>query len=797
MKPLDFQQKAIEGLTRDFKRLWKAGVPDSDGAVRAREIVFKSPTGSGKTFMVSSFLNELACQPDWDQDVAFVWITFSDDLAMQSRDKFNDYFFPNLNLRLLTIEDFSQGKLNKNDILFLNWQKLVSRSAEKRVLRRPEEGIKKEQGFYFEDIVENTHSCGRQIIMVIDESHKNVTDAAVRDVIEPLNPRVILKVSATPEKEPLFSEVKNDKAAFVEVERDDVVAEGLIKGQIVCQTDEDLQKHKGQDLDTVLIDLAINKKKEIEAELGELALNPLIMIQLPNDDKAGADTGVKSKQLVVTDYLHKTGVSDDKIAFWFDNRKENLTGISDNDSPVDFLLFKQAAGTGWDCPRAQILVMYREINSAIFYTQTLGRILRIPFIDGKTCAKVPALRKSYLITNYKRNEVRVPEQNSKNKPLVFTAFNKKHTTFEIDPNLLTDYIPRADYGDLGNVIEFQRSFRDSLDLFFGIKGTDSMQAKRAKICAKGINLESSLTNLMIVDAVFDNFDDIITEVQRKGRNTSFEVSRNDVEKIFTSLCPQLLKEQTEEDAKVGNIARSWSPLKSALRIWMINSIDRDSDSCYRVFIKDIQKEAASVFRRAVTQALKDYSPQLENQRTQRKEAFAEKDSEVFKILSEYAYTDDYERVESKRCILEDAYFLKDYQGKDNEMSFLKYIDTKDDVDWWFKNGDYGKDCYAVKYFDTTSQKTKLFYPDWMIRFKDGTIGIFDTKGGITATSSETKDKAESLYKKINYLNGFNHNSLRYRGGIVVKENGVWMLNDSQSYHFTPGKLQGWKPFEEI
>jgi hypothetical protein len=31
------------------------------------------------------------------------------------------------------------------------------------------------------------------------------------------------------------------------------------------------------------------------------------------------------------------------------------------------MLFKQAAGTGWDCPRAHVLVMYREINSASFY----------------------------------------------------------------------------------------------------------------------------------------------------------------------------------------------------------------------------------------------------------------------------------------------------------------------------------------------------------------------------------------------------------------------------------------------
>jgi type III restriction enzyme len=46
---------------------------------------------------------------------------------------------------------------------------------------------------------------------------------------------------------------------------------------------------------------------------------------------------------------------------------------------VSFLLFKQAAATGWDCPRASVLVMFREIKNPTFAIQTVGRILRMPF----------------------------------------------------------------------------------------------------------------------------------------------------------------------------------------------------------------------------------------------------------------------------------------------------------------------------------------------------------------------------------------------------------------------------------
>ena len=151
MQMLPFQENAVlgaNGLVETFKKLWQTGVSNLN-------VTFKSPTGSGKTFMVSNFLRELQNDPGFDSDVAFVWITFSDELAMQSRDKFMDYFFPNIGRGLRTIADFSEGILQRDDILFLNWQKLVSRKAENRVLRRPEESEKqKEQGFYFEDVVE-------------------------------------------------------------------------------------------------------------------------------------------------------------------------------------------------------------------------------------------------------------------------------------------------------------------------------------------------------------------------------------------------------------------------------------------------------------------------------------------------------------------------------------------------------------------------------------------------------------------------------------------------------------------
>ena len=138
---------------------------------------------------------------------------------------------------------------------------------------------------------------------------------------------------------------------------------------------------------------------------------------------------------------------------------------------------------------------------------------------------------------------------------------------------------------------------------------------------------------------------------------------------------------------------------------------------------------------------------------------------------------------------------KDYKGKKNELDFIKYIDNKNKhTDWWFKNGSKGKEYFAIKYFDYTDNKESLFYPDWIIRFKNGKIGIFDTKKGQTATERETKDKAKYLALKIKNL------GKKFIGGIVVFENGIWYYNGSENYFYKKGKInedKNWKPLESL
>jgi type III restriction enzyme len=783
LKMADYQVETVEKLTEAFLALWKTG--------RSQQpIVLKSPTGSGKTFMLAHFVKGLNHIPTWDDDKAFIWITFSEELALQSRDKFELYFGTSNENGLLTVENISQGSLQKNDILFLNWQKLVSKSAENRKLRRPDDArLRKEQGGYFEDFVELAKLNGREIVLVIDEAHTNVTPVLAQEIIDTINPRVTLHVTATPKPEIVATAA--DLGTYINVDRSKVVAEGLIKEKIVIQTHEDLEKTVGKDFDHALLDLGLAKRNELKRQFVELGkdINPLLLIQLPNDDSDLVSMGEKTKEQVVVDYLESIGVAPERIGRWFDNYPKPEF-IEDNNDKHDILIFKLAAGTGWDCPRAQVLVMFRNIKVEQRYVQTVGRILRS--VDPSNIAdysKSPELRAGYLYTNYHRQDIVEnwidPKQDS---PLVFHA---KRRIADGGVELASDFLSRIDYGDLSSSSKFQMSFMKSMDDWFLIDDSHLMIDRHERLEASGLDLGARVTNKVIADAQFENFDQLSLDFKKNGIEVDVEMSTNDVEKTFNLLCWSLLKEQTEEDAKIANIARSWSPLKSAFRVWLRSTIGQDSRDYYRIVIADLAKGASSVIRPAVTKALKNYRPVLDAIVNAKANQARVSESYTFSIAEEYSYPANYEKIDTRLNAL-DYLFVpgEDFGGKKNELEFVDYLEAQSStLEWWFKQG-VGRDYFGVYYFNTSTQKPAIFYPDWILKLKDGRVLIVDTKAGRTA--SDTEGRAEGLAQRLQALGD------KFVGGIVLKENGVWHLNSSPSYSYTPGKLSGdWKLLQDI
>lgn len=203
-----------------------------------------------------------------------------------------------------------------------------------------------------------------------------MTTTLAQEIVDIINPRIKIHISATPKYLPLASEVEDLNAGFVHVRHEYVVAEGLIKESVQIMPKEEVEAldENDKDLDELLIDLALEKQANIKQAYKALGLgvNPLILIQLPNDEKEKKDTEGQSKLAFSKEYLKTKGIVDDEIAVWLSDKKENLDNIVKNSAFEKILIFKQAVATGWDCPRAQILVSFREIKSPVFRVQVLG-----------------------------------------------------------------------------------------------------------------------------------------------------------------------------------------------------------------------------------------------------------------------------------------------------------------------------------------------------------------------------------------------------------------------------------------
>lgn len=766
LKP--FQETAISELRNQFLTLWKSGN-------RKTELIFKSPTGSGKTIMIAQFLRDLTGDPQFDADKCFLWFSFNEPSYIQSKNKLLSYYGGAGELNLLDLAGLAnKKKLEKNNVFFINWQKLKSSSKEGRKLRNPNEHTEGEDG-QFDELIKKTQKEGREIILIIDEAHRDTDTDLAEDLINLINPKIILKITATPKVIPNALELQMKTKGFVNVTREDVIEAELIKEKIVTQTKEDLNNitKKEIDQDILLLDLAYNKRKGLIQKYKKLDLNinPLVLIQLPNDDISTKETLNQTKMDLVRGYLRNKGISDHKVAIWLSEKKENLEEIEKSDSEIDFLIFKQAAATGWDCPRASVLVMFREIRNPVFHTQTVGRILRMP--EARFYSE-QELNKAYLYTNYERNQVKADwGKLGTNKPFIYTSKRKEG----IKPIILeSTFMSRPDYNDLGD--SFQDVFEKVANKFFDIREGDSSDVAKKKLEQKGLSFNSlQIENTLIVDAEIENYDDFVKELIDQGTDLNKETSKNDLIRIYNMICFDIIAKQEDENRRFAP-ARSWGKLKTALNVWIEKISKENRDSYYKLIVKDILKEDSEL-RKIISDSLLEYRPIREEE--VHKKASRSKSIVSLEIPNEILeYNDDYEEIKKdiKKYSMTPFYLQKEYDGKINETRFMKYLEGKESVDWWYKNGDEGSDYFAVPYYDNEKHRERLFYPDWIIKLKSGKIIIVDTKKGDTASSNETKAKAEALQEWIK-----NQKNKNLIGGIVVEFSGIWKINSNKVYTY--------------
>jgi type III restriction enzyme len=761
----DFQKIAIDQLSNTFLELWKTGkyrIP----------LVFKAPTGAGKTVMMADFLRCLDDNYQFHEDKAYIWVSFGgDESYSQSKNKLYQYFNEGTDMNLKDINNLSEGKLYKNNIFFINWSKIKGTDKESKKLRKSG-GVGYGGEAVFDEFIQKTRK-ERDIVLIIDEAHTETDTHLACEVIDLIDPRIILKVTATPKDLPNISDVSQKKAGFVEALESDVIASGLIKEKIIIQTEEDIIKLEDKKFseDEIMLELAYNKRIELKKYYKELGLdiNPLVMIQLPSDFKEKEEVQANQKDLVLS-YLKQKGVKESEIAIWLsgDKDEEKLKYITDNNDKVNFMIFKVAPATGWDCPRAEILVMFREITSPTFHTQIIGRIKRMP--EGHHYEK-EELNKAYIYTNYNKSHIRdVKEAENQNKPPIYYTKLKENIERVV---LETTYHQRTDFNTLTPPPLWQKFFLQILDETFGTKL--QFVTENEKIVKSYFDFSTTnVNNQIVVNAEIESFDNFVHEIKEKGQNIDYHFSQLDVERLYNLLCFEELKKQGDEEAKY-NPSRSWGQLKSAINVWFSTRLGLDRPVYYSIVVNELLKETSKL-KTTISKALKEFRNRYEIEIREKEE------KDIFDLElpeQETSFTEDFEKIDGiNKNAYEEFYNRKQYLGKENEEKFIKLLESQKDIIWWHKQDDSGRNVFGIEYFDTKEKKNRLFYPDFIVK-TNNKVYLLDPKNDITAKSQETSDKNKALQIWIKSIQP--KHKFEIIGGIVIEKYPSWIINRKENY----------------
>lgn len=234
----DYQEKAIEKLKLETNELLES----TEGKI----CVFKSPTGSGKTLMVAEFLKRLVTHRDDDKKLSFIWISVN-KLHDQSKESLDKYYEDSRVLKCSNFDDLQDKTIGENEILFFNWQSI---NKNDNIYIR-----ENEQDNNLSNVITNTKDEGREIILIIDESHHTAKAEKSKEVIDSINPKVTIEVSATPQ-------IK-DLSRIVEVDFKKVQEEGMIKKEVAINPEIDKTKLDGKSTDDIVIDSALKKRKDL------------------------------------------------------------------------------------------------------------------------------------------------------------------------------------------------------------------------------------------------------------------------------------------------------------------------------------------------------------------------------------------------------------------------------------------------------------------------------------------------------------------------------------------------------
>lgn len=787
MELKNYQQKAVDELVSLTKKYLKGG---------AKPIYLDAPTGSGKTVMASAAMEEISGTLPFEYDgvfnkVAFIWIA-PNKLHEQSYLSMKSYFRVTNNMRPLVWDEIDRtvGQLEHGDVLFLNW---ASINKEGNLIWKQTETSEDLLG-----IIKNTRDAHVAIIVVIDEEHNYGENA--QEVMNRIKPDVTIRISATP-KYPSGGDYRT-----VKIDREDVVKEQMIKKDVIINAGfsaTEAENYEGGETPFFIMK-SLQKRKSLQRAYAQIGspVNPLLLIQLPNDNKTQSEAD-KTKIAEIKAYLADPRIDiteeNGKLAIWLSEEKKNLDKIAEPSNMTEVLIFKEAVSKGWDCPRASVLLIFREMKSYSFTVQTVGRVLRMP--QQKHYSN-DALNHAYVYTNLQNDYIEITPSTEQ--------YDIKMNAYEasLRNNVMAISLPAESVGTkkVQNTLgfRFRRILRETFISEWQLNQTtiNFAPAIDSVIDPNNVTNEETLVEAPLTDEQIHNRQKFVAnakldldvhklysvfpkdmtidpgkvgvyEIPKNGR-ASVAKTQGEVDRLFRNFC---LANLIKFDKRDSTTAMAEAILEFMRKYGGFTDIETKRI----VLFNKNRPQFVSVLRKAQERYAKDMAERMEKAKTIEQHY-------MWTLPSSRTYLSETHHVESAPGhALQLFYELNKVSGP--EVLFRDFLNKNSDhILWWYKNGDSGKEHYSIMYQNNQGKQAN-FYVDFIIMLRNGRICLFDTKS--YAGDAESVNKHNALVDYISNLNAANRTNMI--GGIIIQDGGQWLY--SPLHIDDAGNHAGWSVFD--